>query len=397
MITLAEKDKCTGCGACAYVCPKQCIKMRSEGLWGLIPFIDSSECIECEKCKKTCPILNPAEKFTPIKTYAARSTDKEEVFSSASGGIASSLYKDAIQQGAVIAGAVQATDFSVSLLAGEGIEWIERFKNSKYVFSEAGTLYPQLADKLKQGKKVVVAALPCQIAAIRKIFSNYSGLYLIDIVCHGTTPIEYLQQHIRTIEKKQKCSAVKMYFRDPNTYTYTFTFTLYDSQGKRFYAKRTKDGDTYQYGYHRAVSYRENCYHCPFANSKRTGDISLADYPGLGKSTPFPYERKHINCVLINTEKGNQWFQDAINKRIVSAYERPIEEAINGNGQLRNPVKKSKDRMDFEISIRNNGGDFESAMIPIMKRGLRKEKIKKLSLFPRRIVDKLKRITRKII
>lgn len=27
MIELASFDKCTACGACAYVCPKSCIKM----------------------------------------------------------------------------------------------------------------------------------------------------------------------------------------------------------------------------------------------------------------------------------------------------------------------------------------------------------------------------------
>lgn len=397
MIVLAEKEKCTGCSACAYVCPKKCIEMRADNIWGLLPHINADDCVECGKCQNTCPILSPVTTYLPTNAYAARSTDKEEAYSSASGGIACTLYKDALHRGVAIAGAVQASDFSVSLQAGENAAYIEQFKNSKYVFSEAGTLYPQLAALLKHDKRVVVAALPCQIAAIRKIFKNHKNLYLIDIVCHGTTPTSYLQQHIRAIEKKKGKKAVKMFFRDPHYSTYTFTFTLYDKQGTCIYAKRTKDGDIYQYGYHRAVSYRENCYQCPFANTNRVGDITLADYPGLGRITPFPYERKHINCVLINTYKGRTWFQNVINKGIVEAYERPLEEAVNGNKQLRNPVSKSKDRLDFEKAVRSSNKDFEETMLPIMKRGLRIEKIKKISLLPRRIAGKVKRMIKKII
>ena len=388
MIQLVTPDKCTGCGACAYSCPKQCIEMRSDPIKGLLPYINHEICIECGKCQRTCPILNPVELNVPIEAYAARSLSSDESRTSASGGVACTLYRHAIKKGCSIAGAVWNKDYSVTLQTGNTEDWIERFKNSKYVFCDATPLYPELAHLLKQGKKVVIAALPCHISAIRKIFKNDPNLLLIDIVCHGTTPTHFLQQHIDFIEKYFNKKNLKVSFRDPRYNTYTFTFTLSEDTGKCIYAKRTKDGDSYQYGYHRAISYRMNCYQCPFATNRRIGDISLADYPGLGRNIKFPYEKKHINCVLINTEKGKKWFDELVSNNLIEAYERPIDEAVQGNGQLRCPVSKSEGRLCFEKAIISNGGDFEKTMKPIMMKGLRKERIKEISS-PRHMIRKI--------
>ena len=397
MIKLVSKDKCTGCGACSYICPKGCIEMKENDMHELLPVINAYMCVECGKCVKICPVLNPVETYVPIEAYAARSNDKKEAFNSASGGIASTLYRDGLKENAYIAGAVQNPDFSVNLISGKNIELINQFKNSKYVFSTAYRLYPELATLLKQEKQIIVAGLPCQIAAIRKIFKDNPKLFLIDIVCHGTTPTAYLQQHIKKIEQEMEQSATKMFFRDPYVYTFTFTFTLYNKHGERFYAKRTKDGDTYQFGYHRAISYRESCYYCPFACNKRTGDLSLADYPGLGCIIPFTHEREFINCVLVNTLKGKNWFRKSINKGSILAWERPIDEAIAYNRQLNTHAEKSAYRLMFEKTMRTNGADFEKAMVPLMRKGLLKEKIIRLYMLPKRIVGKVKRVIKNLI
>lgn len=389
---LVEKERCTGCGACAYVCPKQCIKMYTDEILGYLPHVNTDECIECGKCQQTCPILHPVKIRNPIEAYAARSINSEEARTSASGGIACSIYRFALSKGYSIAGAVQQSDFSVNLMIGNNALDIERFKNSKYVFCNASTLYPKLAKLLKQDKMVVVAALPCHIAAIRNIFHEHKNLFLIDIVCHGTTPTQFLQQHISFIENKLHHNVESMCFRDPNFTTSTYTFSLYNKFGDCIYAKRTKHGDTYQYGYHRAISYRENCYQCYFAQPQRTGDISLADYPGLGRVKPFPYDRRNINCVLINTEKGDKFLKEMIDKHLIEAFHRPLEESIQGNGQLRHPVTKTKARKHFIENMHQNGGDFEKAMKPIMKKGLRREKMRELFLLPRRAARKVIRM-----
>lgn len=45
-----DKDKCTGCGLCADICPIEAIKLEDEIA------VVNDECIECGICVDTCPV-----------------------------------------------------------------------------------------------------------------------------------------------------------------------------------------------------------------------------------------------------------------------------------------------------------------------------------------------------
>ena len=398
MIQLASKTVCSGCGACAAVCPKQCVKMQIDSFGAKYPNIDDSCCVECRRCQSVCPVLNPISGEKPLKVFAARSNDSNVAVNSASGGIAVEIYKYGISVGACIVGAKQNEDFSVSLELSKDDAIINRFQNSKYVFSEAYKVYGKIEDCLKKGEKVLIIALPCQIAAVKNLFLNkYDNLFFVDIVCHGTTPVSYLQHHIRKIESRLDQKAVKMSFRDPEFKTSTFTFTLYNSANQCFYANRTKGGDTYQYGYHRHLSYRENCYHCLYACPERQGDITLADFPGLGKFSPFPYEKENISSVLINTNRGLQLIEKLIRKNKIFVVERTFEEVIASNGQLRRPTPKPYLRSFFLKRMISKQYDFEKAIYPLMFLGLLSEKMNRVLKFPLRIVNKIKKTVKNML
>lgn len=386
MIKLADKESCTACGACAFVCAKNCITMIEDEHGSVYPSLDSTNCVECGRCQKTCPILSPLDVNTPQIAYSAWSSDEKERETSASGGIAAEIYKKAVSEGCDIAGAVQQDDFSVVMQLSSDEKAILKFKNSKYVFSEAWHVYQEIKQSLKADKNVVFIGLPCQVAALRKIFRENEKILFVEVVCHGTAPFSYLKQHIEHIEHTKNEKAIRMSFRDPDTYT--FTFTLYNKDGKRFYAEVPRKTDTYQYAYHSTISYRENCYHCHFAREQRIADITLSDYKGLGRMAPCSYGETNVSCILVNTEKGKKFIKEMIQEKRIYADERPVREPIEGDPQLRQPSLKGAARMDFDRLIKVN--DFETTMQIVMKRDKRRKKIHKICHFPIDILRNIK-------
>lgn len=389
MIKLADKKECTGCGACAFVCAKHSITMKEDEQGCFYPLLDSASCVECGRCQNTCPILKPLSTHAPQVAYAAWSNDDKERETSASGGIAAEIYKYALSNNSAIVGAIQKEDFHVEMKVSEDKNEIADFKNSKYVFSEAWHAYPKIKEFLKQKKQVVYIGLPCQVAALRKIFKENDNLLLVEIVCHGTAPFAYLKEHIQFIENAKGDKAVRMSFRDPNTYTYTFTFTLYNKDGVRFYAETPRKSDTYQYAYHSTISYRENCYHCHFARNKRIADITLSDYKGLGRLAPCSYGETNVSSVLVNTEKGKLFFESLLAEHKIHADVRPTNEPIEGDPQLRQPSMKGAARLDFEQLIKHCG--FEQTMQIVMKKDKRRKKFRKIWHYPIDVLRMLKR------
>lgn len=394
IMELADKKACTGCGACAYVCPKGCIAFKADKTYDIAyPIIDNKKCISCGKCSNICPALHPVDKHEPLHAYAAWSSDEEERRTSASGGIAAEIYKFAIDKGWCIVGAAFQKNFEVWLKLSDNLDSIKEFKNSKYVFSSAAHLYKEINAKLKSGKKIVVIALPCQIAAFKKVFHKYlNNLLLVDLVCHGTTPSIYLEQYIRYMEAKYNKSVGNILFRDPRIGTQRFVLSLYDINGQCFYSDSAiETKDIYQCGYHKMVTYRENCYHCPYANRFRISDITLSDYKGLGNMAPCSFNEEKVSCVLLNSEKGKRIMGALIETGKIIAEARPIEEPIKGDEQLQHPSNKTYARYLFERKYVQRG-DFVPVMINVYTLSKVRERLLWCCRLPFRIVNKIYRI-----
>ena len=391
---LAAKETCTGCGACAYVCPKKCITFELDETFGIsYPVIDDSLCIDCGRCRTYCPVLNPLESAEPVQAYAAWSSDAEERRTSASGGIAAEIYKYAIASGWLIVGAAFGENFEVRLKLADNAEAIKDFKNSKYVFSTIANVYHDLDEKLKTGCKIAIIALPCQIAAFKKVFHKYKdNLLLVDLVCHGTTPPFYLDQYIRYMEAKYKKGVGSIIFRDPEIGTQKFALSLYDTSGQRFYSSHAVGtNDIYQFGYHQMVTYRENCYRCPYANRKRISDITLSDYKGLGNMSPCSFSEEKVSCILLNSKKGEKIVKDFIATGRIEAEMRSVEEPIKGDSQLQHPSNRTYARYLFEKEY-TKLGDF----VPVMKNVYRINQLRERIIWgyymPMRIINKVKRM-----
>ena len=94
------------------------------------------------------------------------------------------------------------------------------------------------------------------------------------------------------------------------------------------------------------------------------GDITIGDFWGLGKETPFEHNIKNgVSVVLINNEKGSKFFEEIKDK--IFFEKRTIEEAIKGNNQLRNPTSKHKNYNLFIQTYKESGikRAFEKTLI----------------------------------
>lgn len=364
-MNLCEKEKCTACGACVNACPKNCISYIVDENGFSYPQIADNLCINCGACQRVCHPLNDVNRNYPSKAYAVWSSDPKDRKSSTSGGAASVFYKTILEKDGVCFGAAFDNNLNVVIKGYSDSRTIE-FKNSKYVHSDMGKTYESIRELLIQGNKVIFIGLPCQVASIKTFLKkDYDNLILVDIICHGTPPIEHLKEHIYTIEKKKNKKTEFIKFRDDNA----FYFSSFGADGC-FY-KKHKELDTYLLSFFNALNYYESCYNCKYACNERVSDITIGDFWGLGLEIPFdhPYSGA-ISLVLTNTPKGETFFDSTRNK--LFSEERPVEEALKGNDQLNRPSGKNKDRELF-LKLNKEKG-FEEACLFIYRDHMKKYK-----------------------
>ena len=343
---ICRSEICTGCAACVNACSLHCIEMQEDLLSCLHPVVDESRCVDCGKCRSVCPNNNSIEFHHGMEVYAAWSKDDKQRFSSASGGVASELYKFYIRNGGVGAG-VTIDRLGCRFILVKNYEDIEKVKNSKYVFSNAESIYPQIKKELELKHDVLFIGLPCQVAGLYGFLrKHYSRLTTVDIICHGLAPFEYFKQHIEEIENR-KYHIDNICFRDPEFGTDTYTLTFKDTTKHHCYNSGANNGvDAYQLGYHRALIYRENCYTCKYAQGERLGDLTIGDFSGLGRISPIDFPGGNLNCVICNTEKGKALLNST--KGNIVYKERPRGEAFEFEKLLQSPSSPHKFRKKFE-------------------------------------------------
>jgi len=343
---ICPKVKCTGCWVCREACPKSCIGIKKDSLDIEYPYIDDAQCIGCGICKKVCPNNSDSIFHYPRKVYAAWSKDLNVRKSSASGGVATELYRYYLSQGAVATGVILDAQYIARYILLDNISDISKVRNSKYTYSDTDGIYGKIKESLDKNVEVLFIGLPCHVAALLNYLKKpYDNLLTVDIICHGVPPSDYLRQHIANIENSYNKNTAECTFRDPNYGTHNYVFALYDESQKCFYHKRVLSNDVYQLGYHKALIYRENCYQCRFARAERVSDLTIGDFSGLGMVEECEINSVNVSCVMVNTFRG-ECLVSALES--VEILERPIEEALNYERQLKEPSQKHIHRNKFE-------------------------------------------------
>lgn len=329
-----NSERCTGCGTCIEVCSHSAIRLAEDEIGQYKPIIDKDRCVGCHVCEIYCPENNNISCKGSIECYAAVCENECLYDTTSSGGVATAISEKIIDEGGVVYGAT-FLETIVKHIRVETKSELEYIKGSRYVQSIASECFPTIKKDLESGRKVLFIGTPCQIAGVKSYLRKVdcSNLLLIDLVCHGVPPMAYLREYIHslvgTIPVQDVIFRVKNWKKGVNG---NFE-AVYD---------QINIHDLYCYAFAKGIIFRENCYYCRYAQPKRSGDITVGDFWGLGK-TQLPPKSKSL--VLVNTESGKKYWD--LCKSGFFWEQRNIEEALNGNSQLRKPCDVPSERKAF--------------------------------------------------
>ncbi len=308
MITISNKKDCSGCHACASICPKQCISMEpdSEGFW--YPVVDAAKCISCEACIKVCPVLNHTVPEHEPAAYACYNKNGKTRQYSSSGGIFTIMAKQVLWNGGIVFGASYNEAMEVVHTYTDNTEDLKKFRGSKYVQSRIGDAYRQAKEFLLQGRNVLFSGTPCQISGLKSYLGKpYSGLLCVDLICHGVPSPKVLRKYITRQEELSERTITRIAFRNKKTgWKQSCVLTEY-SDGTKSYQKSAVN--LYMKLYRRNIMLRPSCYSCVHKQAARESDITIADFWGIQHLLPEMDDDKGTSLLLVQSEAGRKMFE----------------------------------------------------------------------------------------
>lgn len=352
---ICDKDKCTGCFACANICPAKCISMREDEYGELHPVINESKCRQCNACIKSCPNNNTLHFRYPTLCYASWITDRQKRHICASGGIGTIMAEYAIyHKDGMVYGTQYDKNMEPHTVGGNTAYDIEKFKGSKYVQSIVGDAYTKIRKDLTERQFVLYIGTPCQIAGLKTFLKrDYDNLVTVDLICHGVSPTTYLNQEIAYLKAKRRIkSLTDIRFRGNDKSN--FCLSLWNKQKLLF--KKRNYCDFYLGGFLWGVTLRENCYTCDYARPERISDITIGDFIGLGQKEPFQYQEKNVSSVFINTQKGEAFYKEVSNAmhELVNI-KREYAERLEYAPSLKEPFRRDPQNQEFRSEYAQHG------------------------------------------
>lgn len=350
-VKLADINMCSGCEACVSVCPRDSISIRTDSEGFLQPIINKDSCVECHRCEKTCPILNPIEISTdyPTRAYAAINMNDDVRRSSSSGGIFYSLSEWIVKQGGVVFGARFNEEWEVVHDYTETLDELHSFMRSKYVQSRIGETFNQTKKFLDQGRWVLYAGTPCQIGGLKSFLKkDYDRLIAVDIICHGVPSNSVWRSYLNENFNITDISDIN--FRDKtNGWPGGQHVAIFSSNTNKLYSVPQMENMFFR-GFVKNIYLRRSCYNCAFKSTKHCADITLADFWGVQDIAPEMHDNKGTSAVFIHTEKGNDLLKQIMPTIKVSLQN--ADEIVTHNACMIHSVKMPGRRADFFRAFR---------------------------------------------
>lgn len=369
MINIEDKSKCTGCTACANVCPKKCISMNEDTEGFVYPEVDFENCIDCKKCEKVCPGNNIIRPLNMINNaYVVRAKDDEYLMNGTSGGFVGPLIDYVLANHGICCVSSMDEDMVVRHVFVKSLdEWENKKKKvqgSKYVQSKIDGCFDTIKNSLCKGTPVLFIGTPCQVNGLRNYLGNIdiSNLILVDIVCHGVPSHLLWDKYKEYQEKRYNSKIVNAQFRRKKYGYYGSTMSLEFANGKHY------DGflrtDLMLKAFYGNLGTRYSCFDCPAKGDRRSSDITIFDsWHAKQMANGAVDDNKGYTNVIIHSLSGETIWEKI--RSYYTYYDVKADEAINYDGIMYGRSSKQADkRGEFYFLLSNN--DLNAVMKRIM-------------------------------
>jgi coenzyme F420-reducing hydrogenase beta subunit len=360
------------------------MKEDTEGF--LYPAIDEEKCTQCKQCEKICPVTIQQNARKPLHVYAAKNPNEEIRSQSSSGGMFTLFAEHIIHEGGVVFGARFNDNWEVIHDYAETIEGLSVFRGSKYVQSKVNDAYKKAEDFLITGRKILFSGTPCQISGLKAFLKkDYDNLLTVDLICAGVpSPLVWKKYLVEILNNSlSKFDLIKeIKFRDKKSGWSTFSFVInFLVQNDIEYSSYSElwSKNSYMRAFFRGLFIRPSCYNCPARFFKSGSDITIGDYWGIQNVLPEFDDNKGLSCVIINTQKGNNYYNFLERDERETSY----ENALSKNIILEQSVKLPSKRNRF-FKEQNNGNIvllIEKSITPPLYRRIIVSVLKKLNLY----------------
>ena len=270
-------------------------------------------------------IIKPESEY-PI-AFAARNPNESIRRRSSSGGAFHALASYVITNLNGVVYGCAFNEFQKAIhVRCETLEEVGRCMGSKYSQSDMGNSIQSICSDLEEGRFVLFTGTPCQVAAVRLMCQD-PRLLTADLVCHGVPSPLVFQDFLSTIESVRGKQIVGYEHRPKTAGWGHYEKALYHDGTPE---QATRLISTWKNYFYDNRSLRPSCYSCPFATTRREGDITIADFWGIeNTSSSRSDDYRGVSLLLVNSDAG---------KRLLPMLELDMEEQPLSAALPRNPM-----------------------------------------------------------
>lgn len=297
---------CSGCGACAAVCPQNAISLALDDAGFFRAVIQEDRCVDCGLCQSVCPRFstqNVGKDLRESPLYALQSKSEATVLRCSSGGIAHELAADCIRQGWRICGVVYNPENDrAEHRVISSMEELPDLDGSKYLQSDTSALR-QALELAREGANLAVFGTPCQIAGLARAAEKLGlrdRLLLAEIFCHGV-PSYLLWEH-QCGRMKQKLHAERfdrVQFRYKKNDWHSYCLRA-DAGERSFFGAR--ETELFWQVFFENVLLNDACFACEMRKTVSLADLRLGDYWGRR----YQQHSDGVSAVFALTERGEK-------------------------------------------------------------------------------------------